>query len=94
MWREVQNFPSLPKKGRVVDGKKHGHGRLVDGDGGQRLGVFEVADGVADLKVLKADHSADVAALHGRDFGATHALKGLELLDFCFLEGAVAVGGW
>ena len=85
-------FALFSEEGRVVDGEKHGHSRLVDGDGGQRFGVFEIADGVADLKVLKPDHSTDVAAFHSRDFGATHALKGLELLDFRFLEGAVAVG--
>ena len=85
-------FSLFAEERRVVDGKKHGHGRLVDGDGGQGFGVFEVADGVADFEVLESDYSADVAAVDGGYFRAAHAFEGLHFLDFRLFEGAVAVG--
>ena len=43
-------FALLAKEWRVVDGEEHAHGGLVDLDGGQRLGILGVADGVANLK--------------------------------------------
>ena len=84
-------FAFLAEERRVVDGEEHTHGRLVDGDGGQRFGGLEVADGVADFKVLQADYGADVAALYRFYLAASHALKSLYFLDFGAFGGAVAV---
>ena len=80
------------EEGRVVYCEQHAHGRLVYGDGGQRLRVVVVAHGVANLESLDAHQRADVA---GRDFGhalAAHALEGVQFLDFGLQDGAVTLG--
>lgn len=58
---DVLAFPA--RKGAVVDGEGHGHGRLGDGNKGQRLYLFRVADRIADGDVLQTAHGYDVA--HG-----------------------------
>ena len=85
-------FALFAEEGRVVDGEKHRHRGLVDGDGRQRLGIFHVANRVANLEFLKPDHGADVAAAHLFGAGVAHAVEGVQFLDFRFLERAVAMG--
>ncbi len=52
---------SLADERRIVDAKDHVQSRLVDEDGGQRLGVIEVGNRIADVHVFQADDGANVA---------------------------------
>ena len=85
-------FALFAEEGGVVDGEEHRHRRLVDGNRGQRLGVFKIANRVADFKILESHHGANVARLHAVGLLPRHALEGMHLLDFRFLKRAVAVG--
>ena len=82
----------LAKEGRVVDHEEHRHGGLVNSDGRQGLRVLDVADGVANLELVEADDSTDIATLHLVDTLVTHAIKDVELLDPGLLHRAVAMG--
>ena len=82
----------LAEEGRIIDHEKHGHGGLVDGDGRQGLGILEIADGIANLELLKTDDSTDIATLHGIGTYVAHALEGVELLDLGLLHGTIAMG--
>ena len=84
-------FALSAEERRVVDGEEHTHRRLVNSDGGQRLGILKVGDGVANLEALQANHGADVATLHGLCALVADTLKGVQLLDLGLLLGAVAV---
>ncbi len=68
-------------EGAVVDGERHGHGGLVDGDAWQGLGVVGGSHGVADLESLDAYQGADVARRYLADLLASHALECVQLLD-------------
>ena len=67
----VAQFPAgerlafLAGEGRIVDAEHHVERRLVDGDRRQGFRVVEVRDRVADVRVVQADHGANVA---GREF--------------------------
>ena len=80
------------EEGRVVDGKEHRHRRLVNGNGRQRLGVLDVADGVANLKLLESDDGTDVAAVYLLNALVAHTVEGMQFLDFRLLHRTVAVG--
>ena len=84
-------FAFAAEERRVVDGEKHGHGGLVDGDGRQRFGIVVIADGVAYLKVVQAYDGANIAAGDCICAHMAHALEGVKLLDLGLLHGAVAV---
>ena len=81
----------LAEERRIVDGKEHAHGGLVDGNGRQRLGILKVADGVAYLKFLQTDDGTDVATVHLLSAHMGHALKSVQLLDACLLHLSIAV---
>ena len=82
----------LAEERRVVDAEEHRHGGFVDGDRRQGLGIFEVADGVANLEFLESDDGTDVATVDAVGAHVAHALEGVEFLDFRLLHGAVAMG--
>ena len=79
------------EEGRVVNGEEHAHGRLVDGNGRQRLGVLVVADGVAYLETLQSYHGADVSSVHVIGLHVSHALESVQFLYLCFLLRAVTM---
>ena len=81
----------LAEERRIVDGKEHRHGRFVDSNGGQRFGVFEIADSIADFKVIKTYHRTDVARRHRLSLLTAHTLEGVYLLDLRFFERTIAV---
>ena len=81
----------LAEEGRVVNGEEHAHGRLVDSDRRQRLGVLIVADSVTNLKLLKTDNGTDVAAVDMVCLLVAHTLEGVKLLDTCLLLCAVTM---
>ena len=83
-------FAVLAEEGRVVDGEKHRHRRLINGDGGQGLGRRSVGYRFADLEALDADHGADVARCHSVHLLAPQALEDVDLLDLRPHHAAVA----
>jgi len=75
----------LAEEWRVVDGERHRHGWLVDGDARQRFGTGGGAKRVANLEAFEADDGADIAARHRMNLLATHALESVQFLDFLLL---------
>ena len=67
---DVRAFAS--GEGRSVHREQHGDGGLVDGDVGQRRGIFGVGDGFADGDAFHAGDRDDVAQ---RGVGDVHALQ-------------------
>ena len=70
---------------------------MVDLDGGQRLGIVGVADGVANLEshtlVEVHKHGAYLAGFYGVLCTLfTQAFKGVKLFDFGFYHRTVAFG--
>ena len=43
-------FAFFAKERRVVDGEEHTHGRLIDFDRRQRVGIFAITDSVANFE--------------------------------------------
>ena len=84
-------FSFLAEKRRIVDGEQHRHSGLVDGDGGERFGVLEIANRIANFKTLQSDDSANITALNGIGLLTSHSLESMHLLDFYFFGSAVAV---
>ena len=82
----------LAEERRVVDAEEHRHGRLVDGDRWQGLGILNIADGVTNLELLQTDDSTDVATVHLIDTRMTHTVEGMQFLDLCLLHRTVAMG--
>ena len=81
----------LTKERRVVNHKQHRHGGLVDSDRSQWLWILQVADAIANLKLIQSDYSADVATLYLLGMYMSHTLKGVQLLNLSLLHGAIAV---
>ncbi len=82
-------FPA--KEGGVVDGEEHVHRRLIDRDAWQRLWVLQVHQCVTYLKSLNAYHGAYLTGLHFLNRHAAKAFKYVQLLDFYFLDAAIAL---
>ena len=76
----------LAEERRVVDGEEHRHGWLVNGNRRQWLGVLDVTDGIANLKLLQSDDSTNIAALHFVCTHMSHTLERVQLFDFCLLH--------
>ena len=85
-------FALLAKEGRIVDGKEHRHGRLVDGNRRQSLWILGIAQCVANLKLLQADDGTDVATAHAFGADVGHTLERVEFLDLGLLHCTVAMG--
>ena len=69
------------EKGRVVDRKQHAHRRLIDRERLERLGIFVIADRVADLEALDADQRADFAAIDALDLRLAEPVEHHQILD-------------
>ena len=87
----------LAEEGRVVDGEEHRHGGLVDLDGGQSLGVVDIADGVANLEgdilVEVHEHGANLTGLHRSLYSLfSKTLKDIEFLNLSLHHSTVAFG--
>ena len=82
----------LAEERRIVDGEKHRHRRLVYSNGRQRLGILEIADGVANLELVKSYHGTDIARTNRVGLHVSHALKGMEFFDFGSFRRTVAMG--
>ena len=80
-----------PKERRIVYGKCHRHGRLVDGYAFERLGIEGIGNGIANLKIIETYQRTDVTATGTRHFGASHAFKEVKLLDTLFHYRAVTL---
>ena len=65
----------LTKKRRIVDGEQHTHRRLVDGDGWQCFGVFDIGDGISNLKTFDAHQRTNFT---GRNFFSFHFFETFE----------------
>ncbi len=79
-------------EGGVVDREVDGDGGLVDGDDGQRLGVLERAEALADGDAGDAGDGDDVADGGLVGVFALEAVEGEELGDLDGLERAVDLG--
>ncbi len=79
-------------EGRGVDHELYGDGRLVDGDDGQRRGIFDIGDGLADVDALNPGHGDNVAQLGQLDVGALESGEGKQLGDLGFVHAAIALG--
>ena len=82
----------LTEEGRVVDLEEHRHGRLINSNRRQGLGILEVADSVANLELLQADYCTDITALNLVSALVTHTIKGVELLNLGLLHRTIAMG--
>ena len=79
------------EEGRVVDHEEHRHGRLVDGNRRHGLWILQVADGVANLKLLQSDDGTDITAIDTLRAYMRHTLKGMQFLDLCLLQRTVTM---
>ena len=77
---------------RIVDGKEHRHGGLVNGDRRQGLRILDVADGVANLEFLQTNHSTDVATIDAVGAHMAHTVEDVQLLDLRLLQRTVTMG--
>ena len=84
-------FPVAAEKGRIVHAENHGNRRLVDGDRGQRFGIFRVADRVRNVEIFDADDAADVSAGDAGTVFPPQALEREKLLYLRRLHRAVAL---
>ena len=81
----------LAEEGRVVDGEEHRHRRFVDSDRRQWVGLLEVADGIADLKLLQSYDGTDITTPHFRGLDMSHTFEGVQLLDTGLLHRSVTM---
>src|SRR5580700_7185914 len=78
--------------GRIVDGKLHGDGGLVDDDGWQRGRVLGAGDGFADGDALDSGDGDDVVDLGFFNVDALEAAEAEELGNAGLVERAVEPG--
>src|SRR6266542_3684146 len=91
----VKAFPDLPRRdefsvppgqGRVINEEIHGDGRLLDGDSGETLRIFEIRDGESDLDALETGEGDDLAGRRRLDLDAVQPFVREELRDFRLLH--------
>ena len=77
--------------GRIVDGKSHRDGGLIDANRGQRPWILEVGDRLADFDIFQTRNHHDISRLRAIDFDPLQTLPRVEMRDLAHAGGAVEV---
>ena len=80
----------LTEEGWVVDGKQHRHGRLVNGNGRQRLRFVDISDRLTNLETFDTDDGTNITRFDGSDLRTSQSFEDIQLLDFGFDHRAIA----
>src|SRR5690606_17289770 len=82
-------FTVLAKKWTIVNGKKHTHGRLINGNTGELFWVFDIGDGTPDLKSTWPTNGPAIATGTSFDLHPAQPFKVIQLLYFGFCDRTV-----
>ena len=61
-------FSIFAEERRVIDGKEHTHGRLINSYSRQCFRIFKVGNGIANIKTFQTSNGTDVTCLYALYF--------------------------